>query len=106
VTRGARADDRSGLPACVLAVRVQPGASRTGIQRLEDGRFRVSVTARAVEGAANRALIEYLAELLQCPRSSIVIVAGERSRDKILSIAGFQKGQAEAVLSRHAGPQP
>lgn len=92
-----RGDER-----CLLPVRVQPGASRNGIKRAADGRFRISVTAKAQDGEANQALVGFVAALLGCPRSHVAIVAGEHARDKILSIKGFHQGEVEQMLAGKA----
>lgn len=80
----------------ILRIYVQPGASRselTGLRREEIGgkeieRLRVKLRARAVEGAANQALIEFLAALCLCPKSSITLTSGQANRAKTILIAG------------------
>lgn len=74
-----------------LAVRVTPRAKRNELGRLVDtggGRTALAVRLAAppIDGAANVALIEFLATRLDVPRSSIRIVSGEASRLKILRI--------------------
>lgn len=64
-----------------LPIVVQPRASRTSVS-WEDGVIRVRVTAPPVEGRANAAVIEALAEALGVRRSEVRIVSGERSRRK------------------------
>jgi uncharacterized protein len=49
----------------------------------------VWVTARAVEGAANRALLAAVARALGTRPSAVALVAGERSRDKVLEVQGL-----------------
>lgn len=85
----------------MLAVRVHPGASR---ERLAwDGRtLDVWVTARAVEGAANRAVESALATALGVRRSAVRLVAGRRGRDKLVEVHGVI-GDA---LDRLAGSRP
>jgi uncharacterized protein (TIGR00251 family) len=70
----------------VLELHVQPGATRTEVAGLHGGRLKVRLAARAVEGRANEALVGFLSERLETPRRSIVIVAGERSRSKRVSV--------------------
>jgi uncharacterized protein YggU (UPF0235/DUF167 family) len=71
-----------------LVVRAHPGASRTGAEW--DGTvLHVRVTARAVEGAANRALIQAVADALGVRRSAVSLVAGERSREKLVEVNGI-----------------
>lgn len=68
-----------------LTVRVQPNAKQNKIVE-ETGRFKVFLTAPPVEGKANAALIEFLAEHFKTRRSRIRIIKGERSRDKVVEI--------------------
>ena len=62
-------------------------------QRVED-----KVTAPPVDGAANRALVHFLAETLGCPRSSVQIIHGQSSRHKTVAIAGMSAAEALARL--------
>jgi len=82
----------------LLHLRVQPRASRNGLRRDADGRIRVAVTAPPAEGAANKAVIELIAKLLAVPKSTITVKAGERSREKTLSIAGLTHQELLARL--------
>lgn len=85
----------------MLAVRVHPGASRERVAW--DGRtLEVWVTARAVEGAANRAVETALATALGVRRSAVRLVAGERARDKLVEVEGVT-GDA---LNRLSGSRP
>ncbi len=49
----------------------------------------VRLAATPVDGAANDALIAFLADRLRCSRRSISIVSGEKVRDKRLRVAGL-----------------
>jgi uncharacterized protein len=74
-----------------LAVRLTPRAKRdelAGLVDSGDGRVAIAVrlAARPTEGAANRALVDFLARALDVPRSTIRIVAGEKSRLKTVFI--------------------
>ena len=62
-----------------------------------DGVLRARVSAPAVEGAANNALIRLLAEELGVARRDVRIVAGASSRQKLVVVDGIA---AEAVLGR------
>jgi uncharacterized protein (TIGR00251 family) len=59
--------------------------------------FLVRLAAPPVEGAANDALVAFLAELLDLPRRNISIVSGEKSRAKRVAISGLS---ADAVTER------
>ena len=52
-----------------------------------------------VEGAANDALIAYLADLFHIPKRSIRIVSGERGRRKRVALAGVTAEQVRALAS-------
>lgn len=80
-----------------VAIRVQPRASRNEIRLRPDRAIVVRLTAPPVEGAANRALVEFLAQALDVPKSAVEIVAGARSREKRVHVAGMS---AETVRSR------
>jgi len=86
-----------------LAVRLTPRANRNGLDGLvadAEGRIAVQlrVAAPPVEGAANAALIAYLAEVLRMRRAEIRIASGETGRRKILVLSG----DAPAIVARLA----
>ncbi len=82
-----------GSPGLHLWVRLTPRAHRDGIDGLRsgaDGRvvLQLRVAAPPVEGAANAALIRFLAASLGLRRGDIAIIAGETSRQKRLALTG------------------
>lgn len=72
-----------------LDVRVIPRAQPAGLAGVRHGRLLVRVGAAPVDGAANRAVCELLAERLGLPRGDVRVVSGERSRDKTLRLTGL-----------------
>lgn len=78
-------------------VHVQPRASRTELAGLHAGALKVRVAAPPVDAAANRALIEFLAERLGVSRRSVRIVAGEKSRTKLLEADGVTPEQIASL---------
>ena len=66
----------------ILELHVQPGASRTEFAGKHGERIKVRVAARAVDGGANQALIEFLAEHYGVPRRNVRITSGLKSRQK------------------------
>jgi uncharacterized protein (TIGR00251 family) len=78
-----------------LTVRVTPRASRDAIEgeyRSDSGgALKVRLTAPPIEDRANEALRRLLAARLKVPVSSVRIVAGEKSRNKRVSIAGVSR---------------
>jgi uncharacterized protein len=78
-----------------LTVRVQPRASRAHIDGVRDGVLRVRLTAAPVDGAANAALVELLAETLGVARRAVRIVRGSTARQKLVEIEGIDRQSAE-----------
>jgi uncharacterized protein len=86
--------------ALVVAVRVQPRASRDEVVGEVDGALKVRLQAPAAENHANDALCEYLATLLKTPKSAVRILSGDRSRIKRIEIRGVTKLQVLGLLTR------
>jgi uncharacterized protein (TIGR00251 family) len=78
-------------------VYVQPRASRNELAGLHDGCLKVRLTAPPVEGAANEALVRFIAEALGVPRRQVTVVAGSSGRRKILEIEGVSEAQLAAL---------
>ena len=84
-----------------MTVRVRPGASRTRV----GGRWGaeevlgVSVAARAVDGAATAAVRAAVAEAFGVRGRDVTLVAGERSRTKVLEV-GVDDATGAATLAR------
>lgn len=88
--------ERNG--AVVFSVRVQPRASKDEIAGEIGGALKVRLQAPAVEGRANEALVELLAQLLKTPKSAVRILSGDRSRTKRIEIGGVTGQQIQALL--------
>ena len=87
-----------------IRVHAQPGARRTEGQGLHAGAIKIKLQARPVEGAANEALLRFLAEALQVPRKRCVLISGETSRQKRVRIEAPDRALAERVLSSWTQP--
>jgi uncharacterized protein YggU (UPF0235/DUF167 family) len=81
-----------------LSVRVTPGAKKTAIEQTPEGTWKIRLRARAVEGAANAALVEQLAEWLDVPKSHIRLIRGQSARQKVLAIDSLDDIEATARL--------
>jgi uncharacterized protein len=86
----------------IFAVRVQPRASKDEIVGEIAGALKVRLQAPALEGRANEALIEFLAQLLKTSKAAVRILSGERSRIKRLEISGVTKQQIDQLIVRDA----
>ena len=77
----------------IVDVRVIPRAKKAAFAGTRDGAIVIRVSAPPAEGAANDAVIEFLAERLRIPRRRIRIVHGAASRHKRLEIDGVTPEQ-------------
>ena len=70
-----------------ISVRVKPGTKgATRLEQQEDGSFVAFLHARAHDGEANKALLELISDEFKVPKTSIAIVAGAKSRDKVIEL--------------------
>lgn len=83
----------------ILAIRVIPRSPQSAITGRRGEALVVRLAAPPVEGAANDALIEYLARVFDRPKRDVTILAGEKSRDKRVRIDGIDDDAATARLS-------
>ena len=86
-----------------FAVRVQPRARKNAIIGEMGDALKLALTAPPVEGRANQACIEFLAEFLKVPRSSVTIVGGQSSRNKVIRVVGRTAAEIEARLRAATG---
>jgi len=86
----------------VVSVRVQPRASGDEVVGEMGGALKIRLQAPAVEGRANEALIDFLAELLKLSKSAVRILSGDRSRIKRVEIRGVSKAQIEQLTLHDA----
>lgn len=92
----------NGQKGAALAIRVTPRASRNEIVEVQmDGTVRIRLTAPPVEGQANKALIDFLSEVLEIPPSKIEIVAGTSGRDKLVSILDMDSETVHNKIIKH-----
>ena len=81
-------------------VRVQPRAKKNAVAGEVGEALKLALTAPPIEGRANQACIAFLAELLNVPRSSVTIAAGQSSRNKVIRVVGLSAAQVENRLSK------
>lgn len=82
-----------------MKVRVNPRSSRNQVTGWKDGILGVKITAPPVDGAANKACIEYIADLLHIKKSQISLISGETSRDKVFKIFDISAEEIDHQLS-------
>lgn len=90
---------REAAGSVILEILVQPRASRTRVVGEHDGRLKVQLAAPPVDGEANAALVEFLADALGARRSDVVIERGDTGRRKTVRVAGVTAAAARVALS-------
>jgi uncharacterized protein len=86
------------VASAVLDVRVIPRAKRSAVDGERHGAVLIRLAAPPIDGAANAALVAFLAAALDLPRRHITIVAGDKSRDKRVQIVGLDEASARERL--------
>jgi hypothetical protein len=81
-----------------FAVKVHPRGKKDAITGELGDALKLSLTAPPVEGRANQACIDFFAKLLNLPRSSITIAAGESGRRKLIRITGLSAAELRKKL--------
>lgn len=74
----------------ILELHVQPGAKRSEFAGQHGDRTKLRLAAPAVEGKANDALVEFLADYFAVPKRNVRIAAGLKSRQKRVIIEGAE----------------
>ena len=88
-------------------LKVKPRSSRQRLVRDSSGELCMELTAPPIEGRANKAAVDFLAEALRVPRSSIEIVTGMKSRHKLFRITASSAQETIArleALAQQKGP--
>jgi uncharacterized protein len=83
--------------SCRLRLRIVPNAKRSEVVGPHGDALKLKIAAPALEGRANEELVDFLSVKLGVPRRSIVLVGGEKSRDKVIEVEGMEE---DAVRER------
>ena len=94
---------RDTASGATFHVKVHPRAKKNAVTGEVGEALKIALTAPPVEGRANEACIAFLAELLNVPRSSVTIAAGESSRNKVIRVAGLRAAEVEKRLEESTG---
>lgn len=82
----------------LLAIHLQPRATRTELAGLHGDALKVRVAAPPAGGAANEALRAFLADRLGLPPSRVRIQRGTTSRAKVVCLQGVRAAEVSARL--------
>ena len=85
-------------PSCTLAIKAIPGAPKNQVCGWLGEALKIKIQAPPVEGRANDALIEFLAEALEVPRRTVTLMRGDTSRHKTVRIDGLDLAEAKRRL--------
>ncbi|MBM4406459.1 MAG: DUF167 domain-containing protein [Chloroflexi bacterium] len=86
------------MPFARITIKAQPGARRNEVAGYRGEALLVRVTAPPEGGKANEAIIETLAEALGIAKSSVTLVRGAASRQKVVQIEGIAEATARRLL--------
>jgi uncharacterized protein (TIGR00251 family) len=96
---GSGLDVQERLGAVRFTVRARPRAARSEIAGVLGGALKVRLAAPPVEGAANAALIELLADELDVPRAAVRIISGATARSKLVEVTGIDARRLRSLFA-------
>jgi uncharacterized protein (TIGR00251 family) len=77
---------------------VVPNARISEVVGVHGDAIKVKVAASALDGRANQELVEFIAERLGIARREVTLASGEKSRDKVIAVKGFDEAEARKRL--------
>lgn len=83
----------------IIALHVQPRASKTEIIGVYGGELKVRLTSPPVDGAANKLCREFIAKRMGVAKSNVEVVAGDKSRHKRVLVRGVTLAEVAARLA-------
>jgi uncharacterized protein (TIGR00251 family) len=86
----------------ILDLHIQPGAKKTEIVGLHGAALKIRLAAPPVDGKANAALLEFLAEKVGARRTALELVSGQTSRTKRVRVDGVAADALRALLQAKA----
>ncbi len=99
VVKGLMVRINTATDGATFAVKVHPRAKKNAITGEVGDALKLSLTAPPVDGKANQACIEFFANLLKVPRSSVTIASGQNSRNKVVRVAGISLAEIQKRLT-------
>lgn len=70
----------------IIRAKITPNAKKPEITQVDGNKYKIKVDAPASDGKANARLIEILSDYFKIPKSSVSIVKGHRSKNKLVDI--------------------
>lgn len=81
-----------------ITVRVRPGASRSKVGGAYGEALVVAVTAPPIDGRANKAVCEAVADAFGLRRSQVRVISGQTGRTKVLEVEGEHQTRLQHLL--------
>ena len=94
---------RPPLQLATLLFQIAPNARTNQVVGKHGDAIKIKLRAPAVEGKANAALLRFLSEQLEIPKSAIVLKRGQKSREKLARIAGLGEEEIRRRLMQTIG---
>lgn len=88
-------EDKNGV---LIRCHAQPGSSKTEISGAYGDRIKIRLQAPPIEGKANKELVKFLAKTLKVPKSSLILLRGETSRQKDILCNAIDLETAKDIL--------
>jgi uncharacterized protein YggU (UPF0235/DUF167 family) len=101
------ADDRefklhNGKVGAALTVHITPRSRQNQIKEiLKDGTIHLSIKSSSENRDINKALIEFLSQILEIKKDDIEIIAGEQGLDKLVTILNIDPDSAQSKITKH-----
>jgi uncharacterized protein (TIGR00251 family) len=89
------------MASCILAVKAVPNAPRNELAGWHGDALKIKIHAPPVEGRANEAICEFVAEVLGLPRRAVTVDRGDTSRLKFLRVEGLDLAAACRRIQAH-----
>ncbi len=88
---------QAGDGRITLTLHIQPGAKKTEFAGLHGDALKIRLAAPPVDGKANEALVRFLADVLDLPKSAVILKSGQTSRRKVLEVTGSDSARISAL---------
>lgn len=98
------------IPKCIyknisriyLIVKAKPGSKREGVSAINEEAIGISINAPPIDGKANTALISYIADIFDLPKSEVILEKGGTNKNKLISISDcFTEEQVYKILNEN-----
>ena len=81
-----------------LALKIVPGSSKNQICEVKENRLKIKIAAAAEDNKANEELRSFLSKQFKCAKKDILIITGEKSRLKTISLPVYVKEKLESLI--------